>query len=75
MANNRNSAAAKVEACAGHTLSSSAIFGYGRKKKAKGVKQPKWREYFYGNVPVHWNQALHCKFLLASFSSIAKKRN
>lgn len=25
------------------------------KKKAK-VKQPKWREYFYGNVPVHWNQ-------------------
>lgn len=26
------------------------------KKKAKGVKQPKWREYFYGNVPVHWNQ-------------------
>lgn len=29
-----------------------------KKKKKKGakVKQPKWREYFYGNVPVHWNQ-------------------
>ena len=25
------------------------------KKKAK-VKQPKWREYFYGNLPVAWNQ-------------------
>eukprot|EP00434_Breviolum_minutum_P045010 symbB.v1.2.040269.t1/scaffold7113.1/size13259/2 len=25
------------------------------KKKAK-VKQPKWREYFYGNLPVTWNQ-------------------
>lgn len=29
---------------------------FDRKKKAK-VKQPKWREYFYGNLPVTWNQA------------------
>lgn len=29
---------------------------FDRKKKAK-VKQPKWREYFYGNLPVAWNQA------------------
>ena len=47
----------------------SGRFGHGRKKKAK-VKQPKWREYFYGNMPVQWNQALQilcCKEELRSF--------